>query len=112
VEARQHQRFPVEVQVALKSAHNFYTGTSMDLSEGGLFVAIPEPPPIGTEVGFKLILGGETFLFLGVVVWIRPQPAGPKAPAGCGIKWVTLEDGALEAIRRFAEVRASEIHQG
>ncbi len=101
---RQHPRFPHQVQVALKTKNNFYTGTSKDLSEGGLFVALPDPPPIGTEVGFTLILGGETFLFVGTVVWIRPG-------AGCGIKWITLEDGALEAIRRFIEVRATDIHE-
>jgi uncharacterized protein (TIGR02266 family) len=112
VDNRQHARFPLEVQVALKSKHNFYTGTSKDLSEGGLFVAIDPPPPIGTEVGFKLILGGETFLFVGTVIWHRAAGPDPKKPAGCGIKWLTLEDGALEAIRRFVEVRASEIVKG
>ena len=105
-EQRRDARVPLTVVVTLGSAHNFFAGVANNVSEGGIFVATPEPPPVGTEVGFELVLGGERFLVMGVVRWVRAGAAASTGkPAGCGVEWVHLEDGALEAIQRFIEVR-------
>jgi uncharacterized protein (TIGR02266 family) len=112
LEQRLHPRIPLEVEVELESEHNFYTGLSQDLSEGGLFVATLDPPPIGEEVGFQLMLDGNSYLFYGVVIWIRSESASSfGAPAGCGIKWLTLEDGALDAIRSFVAKRDTDFYE-
>ncbi len=111
-EARRYPRIPLEVQVALESDHNFYTGISKDLSEGGIFVATVDPPTVGTEVGFQLLLSGESFLIYGVVVWIRSVSASSNdAPAGCGIRWLNIEDGALDTIRRFISLRETDFYE-
>ncbi len=110
---RHAPRVPLAVAVTLQSEHNFFAGVANNVSEGGVFVATTAPPPIGTEVGFELVLGGERFLVVGVVRWVRAGQAGAGgAPAGCGVKWVHLEDGALDAIQRFIEVRRTDFHEG
>jgi uncharacterized protein (TIGR02266 family) len=111
-EQRHAPRVPFEVEVTLQSEHNFFTGVANNLSEGGIFVATAQPPPIGTEVGFELVLGGERFLVMGVVRWLRDERAASSgAPAGCGVKWVHIEDGALDAIDRFIGVRQTDFYE-
>ena len=42
-----------------------------------------DPPPVGSEVGFELVLGGERFLVIGVVRWVRDERAASSgAPVG------------------------------
>ena len=105
-------RVPLEVEVTLESDHNFFTGVANNLSEGGVFVATAHPPAVGAEVGFELVLGGERFLVVGVVRWVRDERAASSgAPAGCGVKWTQLEAGTLEAIHRFVEVRQTDFYE-
>ncbi len=83
-----------------------------NVSQGGIFVATMNPPPVGSEVGFELLLGGERFLVMGVVRWVRGELAASSgAPAGCGVKWIHLEDGAIEAIHHFIDVRQTDFYE-
>jgi uncharacterized protein (TIGR02266 family) len=105
-------RVPLEVEVTLESDHNFFTGVASNISEGGVFIATSDPPPVGAEVGFELVLGGERFLVLGVVRWVRDEGAASAgAPAGCGVRWLRLEDGALDSIARFIDVRETDFYE-
>lgn len=103
---RQHTRVPLTVEVTLESEHNFYTGLTDNISEGGLFVATGAPPPLGSEVGFELVLGERRFLVTGRVCWLRDhRTASVDAPEGCGIRFTQLEEGAVEAITAFVRAR-------
>ncbi|MGZ3443684.1 MAG: TIGR02266 family protein [Polyangia bacterium] len=105
-------RVPLEVEVTLDSDHNFFTGIANNLSEGGIFIATRSPPPVGSEVGFELLLGGERFLVMGAVRWVRAESAASSgAPAGCGVRWLNLEDGTLAAIQHFVEVRQTDFYE-
>jgi uncharacterized protein (TIGR02266 family) len=111
-EQRRALRVPLEVEVTLESEHNFFAGVTSNVSDGGIFVATATPPPLGTEVGFELLLGGERFLVMGVVCWLRDERAASAgAPPGCGVRFANLEDGALEAIHRFIEVRDTDFYE-
>ena len=111
-EQRRATRVPLEVEVTLESDHNFFAGVANNVSEGGIFVATLNPPPVGSEVGFELLLGGERFLVVGVVRWVRDERAASNgAPAGCGVKWGHLEEGALDAIHRFLDVRQTDFFE-
>jgi uncharacterized protein (TIGR02266 family) len=111
-EQRRAPRVPLEVEVTLESEHNFFTGITDNLSEGGIFVAMPAPPPVGSEVGFELVLGGERFLVTGAVCWVRDaRAASTGLPEGCGVRWARLEPRALEAIHRFVAVRDTDFYE-
>jgi uncharacterized protein (TIGR02266 family) len=103
---RHHPRVPLTVEVTLESEHNFYTGLTDNISEGGLFISLPNPPAVGAEVGIELVLGEQRFAVTGVVRWRRERiQAGPDAPEGCGIGWTSLDPKTLAAIQVFVRGR-------
>jgi uncharacterized protein (TIGR02266 family) len=109
---RQTRRVPLQVEVTLESEHNFFAGITNNVSEGGIFVATPNPPVVGSQVAFELVLGEKRFAVKGVVQWIRGESAASQgAPVGCGVKWLQLADGALEAIHDFSEVRQTDLYE-
>src|SRR5205085_1377769 len=70
---RAHERALLEVAVTLESDNNFYAGITNDISEGGVFIAMDHPPPIGREIGFDLRLheDGPVWQVIGLVRWVR-----------------------------------------
>jgi hypothetical protein len=112
---RAHERALLEVVVTLVSGNNFYTGVTNDISEGGVFIAIDEPPPIGRELGFELRLDGESgpsWQVIGVVRWIRTVSASCDGyPAGCGVEWFWLPSRALAAIAAFVARRETVFYE-
>ena len=108
VQRRAHVRAPLEVEVTLESEHNFYTGISNDISEGGVFVATHTPPPVGAAVELSLVLPGsaEEFAIVGRVCWVRDLDAACEGcPPGCGIEWVQISPAAVALIQRFVSRR-------
>jgi uncharacterized protein (TIGR02266 family) len=106
-ELRAHPRATLEIAVNLESEHNFYTGITCNISEGGVFVATYMPPPRGSCVAMVLVLpDGPPLRVQGVVCWIRDFAASCEGlPPGCGIRWVGLSEEALAAIGGFVASR-------
>ena len=105
---RQHSRVPFEVDVTMVSENNFYAGLTDNISEGGVFVATFQAPPIGAEVDLLLRLpeSEQSFHCHGVVCWLRSFEASCEgAPPGCGIKWLALAADAQAAIQKFVAQR-------
>lgn len=101
------KRIRVQVGVDLNTATNFFVGTSLNLSEGGLFVATRAEVPVGTEVdlGFTLPTGA-TVQVKGVVRWRRaPDDRTPLITAGLGIQFLDATADALDQVRAFIEQR-------
>jgi len=112
LQQRRAPRVPLEVEITLESEHNFFTGITNNISEGGIFIATPAPPPVGSEVGFQLVLGDLRFPVAGVVRWVREEiAASPGAPAGCGVRWGHLPEGALAAVHRFVAARETDFYE-
>lgn len=104
---RAHRRAPLRVEVSMESEHNFYTGLSNDISEGGLFIATQHPPCAGEMVDVELNLPeAGHHKIVGIVRWVRiAQDASEGCPAGCGIEWVMIWPEALERIAAFVANR-------
>jgi len=109
---RQKTRTNAYLCIDLCSEHNFWTGLTMNLSEGGVFVATHVLLPPGTLVGLHLELPkGRRILTLGEVRWARVYTGDDDIPPGLGIQFVGLDDDALEAIRSFVTTtRAPIVH--
>ncbi len=107
---RNSDRARLEVEITLESEHNFYTGITCDVSEGGVFVATYVPPAMGSmvEMDLKLPHIDAVFHMMGVVRWTRDFKASCEGcPPGCGIEWIDISYGALVAIQAFVEQRDS-----
>ncbi|MBU0552571.1 TIGR02266 family protein [Myxococcota bacterium] len=92
---RQHQRVPaqLEVEVSQSSDHNFYTGFTHNISEGGLFLATNMMIPIGSELTFRFNMEGfpEAIMVRGVVRWLRePHSFIGDLPPGLGVQFLDL----------------------
>jgi uncharacterized protein (TIGR02266 family) len=99
-----------EVKVDGQSTHNFYTGFTQNISEGGLFIATGEIINVGTEIDLNLNL--PTFsspaLLKGVVRWVRhdSQFEG-ELTNGVGVQFINISPTIQEQINQFLEHRDS-----
>jgi uncharacterized protein (TIGR02266 family) len=109
-ERRVQPRFAVAVQVTMESEHNFYTGLTQDLSNGGLFVATHNIRPIGERVHLRFTLptSREPLEATTEVRWIRSTAmAGGGGEAGMGLMFLDLQPQAKESIQAFLRKRDS-----
>jgi len=89
--------------IDLCSEQNFWTGLTMNLSEGGVFVATHVLLPTGTLVGLHLELprSPQRIMTLGEVKWSRAYTGNDDVPPGLGIQFIGLDEPSLLTIRRF-----------
>jgi uncharacterized protein (TIGR02266 family) len=99
---RRSSRADAFLCIDLCSEHNFWTGLTMNLSEGGVFVATHHILPTGSLVALHLELPREKrIMVLGEVKWSRDYTGNDDVPPGLGIQFVGLDAPAQAAIRRF-----------
>jgi uncharacterized protein (TIGR02266 family) len=102
--AHTDKRVFVEVEIGLSSESHIYTGLSLDVSTGGVFVATYEPAPPGTSVSLYFVLpDGHVVNAQGVARWTRA--ASGDAPPGMGVAFVTISSESLEHIASFCASR-------
>jgi uncharacterized protein (TIGR02266 family) len=98
----------VNTVLSMNTDHQFFTGFSENIEEGGIFVATFEPKPVDAPVivNFKLP-GGHPVTARGVVQWVREyNPMAPEMAPGMGVKFTDLLPGDKRAIQEFAQKRA------
>lgn len=101
---RHHARVPFEVEINVESDHNFYTGFTQNISEGGLFIATSKLLPLGSKIAFSFRLGAntETVHVYGIVRWHREHTRFTEdAPSGMGVQFVDLQPGVTDHINQF-----------
>lgn len=103
VQRRSSPRASTFLCVDLCSEHDFWTGLTMNLSEGGVFVATHVSLPQGTLLGlhFELPRTSRRIMTLGDVRWSRTYTGNDDVPPGMGIQFVGLDEASLLAIRAF-----------
>jgi uncharacterized protein (TIGR02266 family) len=102
--ADRDKRVCVEVEIGLTSESHIYTGLSLDVSTGGVFVATYDPAPSGTAVSLYFVLpDGHVVNAEGVVRWTRA--ATEDAPPGMGVAFVSISDDSLGHIASFCASR-------
>jgi uncharacterized protein (TIGR02266 family) len=102
--ASSNKRVSVEVEIGLSTDSHIYTGLSLDVSTGGVFVATYEPARPGTAVSLHFVLpDGHAVNAEGVVRWTRD--ATEDAPPGMGVAFVGISVEALDHIAAFCASR-------
>ena len=109
---RAHPRVAAEVPVALFSEHNFYSGLTENISEGGVFIATYQTLPVGTELELTIVLYETTRIkVVGEVRWIREHnELSPETLPGIGVQFVSLPQTARVAIEQFIEGRSTMLY--
>ena len=106
-DSRHPRRFPFEINVDIVSEHNFYAGLSLNISEGGLFVATHVEYPVGAKLEIRLLLPGdeEPTAIMTEVRWVRPHNVDADGSAGMGLRFIGLTPDVMAKIAKFAQNR-------
>jgi uncharacterized protein (TIGR02266 family) len=97
-ERRHSGRAPWIADLEFAEDAQFFTGLSLDVSEGGLFVATYISIPIGTRLVLCFELpDGTSVEARGEVRWVRPEATDGERP-GVGIAFTELPAEARERI--------------
>lgn len=104
-ERRADPRAPVELEVHYRSAHDFLTAYTVNISGGGIFIKTREPLPLNQVVHLRFTLPGipRVFNLHGLVVWTNPQPSRSSFPSGMGIKFMNLDAEGKKVIAAFVK---------
>lgn len=96
---RIHKRYVLRVKVDLRGLNGFTSGTTENLSRGGLFVATNAPHPMGSRIKLVLrLLHAPPMELTGEVRWIRPAGAGGAAGMGIQLEGMTdAQEGLIES---------------
>ncbi|WP_338872454.1 TIGR02266 family protein [Myxococcus stipitatus] len=107
VDARRNGRVRMHTSIDMRSDSNFFTGFSMDISEGGVFIATVDAVPRGTQVELDFTLpGGRPMKVTGVVRWVREaNPRMPELMPGVGVQFTGLPEEVASVISSFVTTR-------
>lgn len=99
-----NKRVFIEVEIGLSSDSHIYTGISLDVSTGGVFVATYEPSAPGTAISLYFVLpDGHVVNAQGVVRWTRAATA--DAAPGMGVAFVDISSESIAHIASFCASR-------
>lgn len=98
-------RAPVEVEVHYRSAQEFLSAYTLNVSGGGIYIKTKEPLPLNHVVHLRFTLPGvaRVFNLQGLVVWTNPFPSRSSFPSGMGIKFVNLDAEGKKLIAGFVK---------
>jgi uncharacterized protein (TIGR02266 family) len=104
-------RVPVAVPATLATATGSIPGQAINLSRGGIYVAVPQPPPPGARVRVGLTLPRFTnpITLPGQVKWANATAAGTgrsaagddRLPPGVGVQFTELPQLAQSTLNLF-----------
>lgn len=103
VAVRAAPRAAVYATVDFFTEHNFWSGLTMNMSEGGLFVATHHAVPVGTTLLLHMMLPYERdpVVMLVQVRWTRAYSGQDDVPPGLGLQFVDADACALTKITNF-----------
>lgn len=98
-------RASVQIAIDVYSEHNFWSGVTMDVSAGGVFVATQKPMKPGTLLIVDMAIPGEEqpIIALTEVSWVRAYSRDSDAPPGLGLAFVHICDESLAKIQSFVQ---------
>ncbi|MBX3187073.1 MAG: TIGR02266 family protein [Labilithrix sp.] len=97
------ERVDVKAVVDVFGDDNFWTGLSVNISEGGIFVATYAAVPIGAHVTVQIAMRfeDEPLVVDAVVRWTRAACA--DAPPGIGLQFVDIDERTIARVREFIQ---------
>jgi hypothetical protein len=107
-ERRQFPRIQLAVAVELRfaSPEAALESSTVDISEGGVFIRMPNPRPEGTPIQIGLHVGGRRLSIGGVVVrCVRP---GEGAAPGIGVLFTDLRPDDAAFVKTLVRERLSQ----
>ena len=107
LERRRNPRFPIRLAVEYSQANSpiNQTGHTVDASEGGLQVLLPEPMEIGQKLNMKLFFSAgstlNSFQVLAEVVWINTQLGEGEKLFRTGVRFINISREGMTNLKDF-----------
>ncbi len=99
---RRYPRHFVRVELDFSSGHNFFRGTTRDISVGGVFLETTANIPVGEIVNMDLRFFKRNLRVNAVVKWVHRERG---RVVGVGLEFLALSDTARRAIEAFMVLR-------
>lgn len=102
---------PVE-RIPSVHARPHFLGYARNVSESGIFLQCPLPPPVGTHLSLRLTLPGKAGPLVArraEVRWVREYQGWESPPAGMGVQLGGLEDTAEDTWASFCRGLTPEV---
>ena len=103
-----------EIDLGQGSEHNFYTGLTNNISEGGLFISTTQVLDLGTKIKFPLLVPGmsQAEVVEGEVRWVRREGrAEENVPSGIGIQFTQASSTLKKCINTYIRRRESIFYE-
>ena len=103
-----------QLDIHSESAHNFYTGFTNNISEGGVFIATSHLLDIGTHIKFPIKLPNMEVpeLVEGIVRWVRrDEHVSHMTPSGLGVQFTQISDALRHQINVFIQQHESIFYE-
>ena len=107
-DTRTSPRVPVNLRVDVARPGSIDSARVCDLSAGGLFLAMVNPPEIGEALIIEMALGASDMLLRGVAVH-RSHRATPDNEFGVGVRFENLEESAGRSVEDYVEARLGSV---
>ena len=109
VERREDPRVEVDIEVRYRTAQEFLSAYSRNISGGGIFIRTAQPLPLNRSVHLRFTLPGipHRFEVGGIVVWSNPGSDKSALPSGMGIKLVDLDVQSKQLIAEFVRGKSA-----
>jgi c-di-GMP-binding flagellar brake protein YcgR len=107
LERRKNPRFPIRLAVEYSRGNSpiNQTGQTVDASEGGLQVLLPEPMEIGQKLNMKLFFSSGSKLnsveVLAEVVWINTQLGEGEKLFRSGVRFINVSREGVTQLKDF-----------
>jgi uncharacterized protein (TIGR02266 family) len=96
-------RLALTVELRFASADAVLESSTVDISEGGVFIRMPNPRPEGTLIRLHLHVGGRVLDIGGVVV--RSVRPGEGEPPGIGVLFLEMQPDDAEFVQTLVRER-------
>ena len=104
-------RIDLEVKVHAAGASGTHSGSTINISAGGVFVATEKPVPVGDQLKLELTLPdtNESVSLDSKVRWVRRRRVAGRRdrPAGMGLQFVNLTTETSSIIGSFLQAHLS-----
>jgi c-di-GMP-binding flagellar brake protein YcgR len=107
LERRRNPRFPIRLAIEYYRASSPISqiGQTVDASEGGLQVLLPEPMEIGQKLNMKLFFSSGSKLnsveVLAEVVWINTQLGEDEKLFRSGVRFINVSREGMTELKDF-----------
>jgi len=105
---RAHECVPLVIPARLRRDGELVgEGLTLNLSEGGVFVSLSSPPPLGAELEVEVPLAQDhaaAVVGRAIVRWRRLPTELHAGPIGCGLEWVEPSDALRRSVARAIDL--------